>query len=287
MNKIILSLLLLTTKIFANECFITSYDQIIKINKVQDSSIIKESNCNDNIKSEFIHLVQNSNGKIHANFIAQYLKSEIKTNVIIAPTIMNISHIKDHIYDSIGRNRLVIKTVNALISKSAFTINKTDSLDIKCTQCNEPGTKDLSVQIGNKKHWLTANIFIKKDVYILDKSISNLNQRLSKSHFKKHTIVDQGEKRYFQDIENVQFYQFNKFLQKGNVVRVNDLVPKSIIKYGDKVKLSIKNKSINLSSIGIAKENGRFGDYIQVINPKSNKKITAKVINYKQAEIEL
>lgn len=272
---------------FANDCIINSYAQIIKINRVQDESIISDSNCDSNIRSEFIQFIGNANGRVHSNFISEYLKSELKANVQIRPQILNVTHINDHITKSLDNEKLVIKNINSLISKSAFTLEKKDQIEIDCKRCNEPGNKDVSVKIGLRKHWLTANIQIKRQVYVLNKAISNLNQRLSKDHIKKFAVVDKGGNRYFEDIDNIQFYQFNKFLQKGDAIKINDLVPKTIIKYGDKVKLRVKNKSINLSFIGIASENGRYGDYIELTNPRSNKKITAKVINYKQAEIDL
>ena len=60
-----------------------------------------------------------------------------------------------------------------------------------------------------------------------------------------------------------------------------------LVQYGQKIKLKYKTKNIELDAIAIANGNGKYGDFIQVINPRSKKKVLAKIIDYNKAEIEL
>ncbi|MBD66824.1 MAG: flagella basal body P-ring formation protein FlgA [Halobacteriovoraceae bacterium] len=288
-NKVFLLTFLFSFTVWANDptCKLTSFKNIVKINKIQDDTIVQESDCSAEVIEDFKLLIENANGLLKASFLSQYFQQEHGTHIQVSPDTIQVSDIKDHIQKSIGDENLIIKKVNSLIPHSSLTYNTSETLRISCKNCDSPGTKDLALTLGKKKHWLSANIFIKKEVYSLEKNIINLSEKLSPDHFKKVTIIDRGNKRYFDDLSNIKFYRLNKFMRKGDVLGAHDVSPKSIVKYGDKVKVKINNSSVNLSVVAIAKSNGRFGDIIELQNPKSNKKITAKITDYNQAEINL
>jgi flagella basal body P-ring formation protein FlgA len=68
---------------------------------------------------------------------------------------------------------------------------------------------------------------------------------------------------------------------------MNDLTPKKLITYGQRVKLSIQTKTVTLKTIGIAKKSGHYGEFIEIENPKSKKRFLAKVIDFNKAIVEL
>ncbi len=266
-------------------CEINSYEKIFKINKILDNLIIKNSNCSESINQKFIEIVSNASGKINHQFISNYIDEEAQIKV--SPKIIMVETINTVISEQLGLKDLVIVKTHSLLGKSAVTLSSNDMISVACQNCNDIGTKNIKLNINKEQLWLTSTIGKKVSVF---KPIQNLNRQtpiLSKDDFSPTSTVMTSKGNYFTDIENIRFYKLNRNLDNRSFLKNTDLTAKNLVSFGQKVKLKIKTKNIELKSIGTAKRGGRLGDFIEVQNPKSQKVFLGKIIDYNKVLVEL
>jgi flagella basal body P-ring formation protein FlgA len=280
--------ILFFTTDYSMGCTITSFERIIKINKILDQSIIKGSDCSDEINEEFISLVSNANGKLNHSFLTLYFKNQFKKTINLSPKAIDVIHINDFVGQNLSiPDNYIVSNTTSMFGKASLNLSKSKLIKVKCSQCSKPGERNIKLVIDKKVHWLTSHILVKRRAFVLNTEIRTLNTRLTPEFFKEIIVTDKGNHFLFSDIENISFYRFNRNLNVGDVLKKNALVPRVLVRAGQKVKLLINNERVKLKTSAIARKNGRIGDYIDVINPKSNKKTLAKVVDFNTAVVDI
>lgn len=286
--KIFLIFLFISINCFANEsCRLISFDKIIKINKSLDDQIIKESNCSQKINSSFIDLIEGSTGKLSAGQMVSYLGEEFNTKVEVSPKIIEVQSITESIENFLNNNEIKVGKVTSLYGKSSFNLKKNEELNFSCDQCQSIGEKNIKVTIGKNQSWLTLKLGKVVEVLTTNRSLSHYDTLLTKNDFSKIHIIDYQGKNYFSDFDLIKFYKVNRNLKKGELIQLQYLYPKNLITRGQKVNLKISKGTIELNAIGIAKRNGKFGEFIEFENTKTKKKFLGKVTDFNKAVIEL
>ena len=128
---------------------------------------------------------------------------------------------------------------------------------------------------------------MKRNAYTLIKNVQNLKQRINASYFKKSVITDNGQKLLFDDMNNIHFYKLTRLPRVGEVMKKYDLRPKLLVRMGQKVKVQVKNAHVQLTTMAVAKKNGLLGQTIELMNVKSKKLMTAKVVGENKVEVNL
>jgi flagella basal body P-ring formation protein FlgA len=286
--KVFLISLLFSFNLFAQEsCEINSYAQIFKINNVIDDSIIKNTNCSSDIINNFISLVTNANGKLNASYLSHIFQQEFNITVKLSPKNIQVKPLKNLIEDKFATTRKLVSSVKSLYGKSSLNLENGEALDIKCSNCDGNGEKNIQVISKNGKTWISATFLTRSSAFRVKRTLNRISPILLATDFEQINTSDRGRTRYFTDINNIKFYQLNKDLRKGDLVKSHDLSPKRLVNYGQKVKLTIKNKFINLKTIGIAKKSGKIGDFIEIQNPKSKKVFLGKITDFNKAVVDL
>ncbi len=271
---------------FAN-CKIDTFTQIIKINKIQDDRIIKESSCSGEIKSEFIKFVSNSTGKLSAKSLSRYFKTESNIDVEISPQSFTVKEVSTLIQASLKDKNVIIKNVTSLFPASSFNLQKNDNINITCKNCDKPGDKNILVRINNKKIWLNALVHKKRKAYILNRNISDMKSKLNPNDLKEVMISDTGNTVLFEDLEKIKFYKPTKLLRSGEIVKKYDLRKRVLVKFGQRIQVSVKNQNIKINTKAVARRNGYINDVIELVNEKSKKTIYARVIDFDKVQVEL
>ena len=289
MIKLAITLFFISINVLANEstCSITSFSKVLKINKVLDDTIIKESSCSSNINSAFVQLISNAQGKLNSGYLNSYFQKEFKFKVSISPISIDIKDLKEVIEEKFSQQKIIIKKISSLYGKSSINLSSTDSFSIDCNKCTKTGERNLKININNKSFWISAKILRERFAYTAKNMINVRASIMQKSDFHQKVVADYGRSNVFTDLHQIQFYSLNRNLHSGDVLKYSDLTAKKLINIGQKVNVFYKGTGINLKTISIAKKNGRFGDFIEVENPKSKKKILGKVIDFNTVVIDI
>ncbi len=290
MIKMITTLLfLLTLSAQAQDsCKIVSFSKIIKINKVLDQSIIKKTNCDEKTLRVFTELISGATGELKAAHLSQILKSEFNSNVSIEPKEIDVQHVKDTLTSLVDMPKnLTLSKTSSLFGKASLNIAEGTSLKAICNSCETAGSKNIKLLVNNKTIWFSVEVLTKRIGYIPLNTISPFSGKLSSSQFRKTYIFDNGRKHLFQDIKNIRFYKATRQLRKGETIKLTDLIPMTIVKPGQNIKVILKGKSISLKSSALSRQPGRIGEYISVYNQKTNKKINGQVVDFNTVMVEL
>lgn len=287
MKKLVLLFLcVFSASVFA-ECKLETYDRIIKINVNQDRQIIKDSDCNEDIQNTFIKFISSTTGRLNSKHLKRYFKFENGIDISISPEEFNVETVKSHIEENLNNEGIIVKRITSLLPQSSINLDKTDQIKISCKDCSEPGEKNIQAEINQKKIWLTALIHKKREAYVLAKSLISLEQKIDETFFKKVTIADTGNTLLFNDIKNIRFYRPTKLLRSGDIIKKYDLRSRVLVRFGQRVSVDVKGANIKLGSKATARRSGHIGDVIELINDKSKKVITAKVVDFDKVEVEL
>jgi flagella basal body P-ring formation protein FlgA len=283
---LVTSLILSSLSSFA--CQITSYPQIIKLNRVLDDSIIKESDCDRDQKQMFIQLISGADGELKAGHLTQIFKSEFKKDISISPEMIEVQSVKDVLVKLVQLPKsLVFSTTTSLYDKGSLNLEGRNILNATCANCESAGEKNIKVTVDNQTIWFSTKLLTQRVAYIATQSISPFQSKLSQDQFYEKQIFDNGRSHLFRDMENIRFYRPTRHLEKGKVLHISDFVQMTIVKPGQKVKVLLKGKSISLNSTALARQGGKIGQIIDVYNQKTNKKISGLVIDFNTVMVNL
>ncbi|QDP73469.1 flagellar basal body P-ring formation protein FlgA [Legionella israelensis] len=112
-----------------------------------------------------------------------------------------------------------------------------------------------------------GEIITKEDVKIIKKD--------------KTTLYD----GYFSDTDEITGYIASSLIPADGVFAKKNLKKIPLIQKKQNIKLILKHGTLEISMRGVAQENGFLNDQIKIINPSSQKTVTAKVVSNATAEI--
>lgn len=278
---ILFSLLILDT----NACEIKLAPHIIKLNKVLSDEVISTSNCNLKTNKKLLELINNSNGTINTQRINSLLGSD--ENISLSPNKITITPIRELLDQKFGSESLVVKNVTTMHKTGFLAMTAKPNTNFICKTCIKAGTHNVRAEIGPEKIWININLYKRVLAYKSLNTIGHMTPILTPKDFIKSVFLTQSHSSYFTDIKNIHFYKATRNISAGELLKANDLLPKNLINRGQKVQIIVKNKTINLNSVGKAMRSGKFGDFIEIQNPKSKKTTLAKVIDFNKVLVEL
>lgn len=269
-------------------CNVVSYPEIIKLNKRLDSSIIQSSDCPQAIQENFMDFVSSATGNLNAKHLSHIFKTEYQTEVTFKPHYISVKSVEDKISTllNLGEDAIISK-VTSLHNKASIQLSGSDKIKANCNNCESAGQKNIKLYVNNSPIWLSGHVFMKRTGFILNQELNPFQEKLNNQHFTKKTFFDDGKKHLFQDISQINFYKTNKRLQKGKVLKTTDLSPLTLIRPGQKIKVILKGKNISLKSSAYSRAQGKIGDFIEVYNTKTNKKVTAQVVDFNTVMVQL
>lgn len=80
--------------------------------------------------------------------------------------------------------------------------------------------------------------------------------------------------------------QAKSFLSAETVIQTSQVAPPQLVRRGDRIKINLTTSGILLSTIGIAQENGSFGQNIRVMNADSRRELFATVVGAQEVEVK-
>lgn len=295
---IFISLFLISITGHTSECYIKSFDKIYYIptkGALNYKSLIKESDCPGKIQSAFISKIYQSSGLLSSkvlNYDDRFKKSGISVKLI--PNRIRVSNLKDSLKEKFNLGNLwsfsKLKFVN---KKTTIGLSKEDSLSFGCEFCHTTGEKNISLTIYNpiknysKTHWASATVLVSTKVLVPSRSISPSEPQLVPADFQLKSLSVTRPEKYFTNLEQLVFYKVNKPISPNDGLLFTDLVPVNLVSAGTPTKIILRNKSLQVESMAIPSQSGKFGEVIRLRNPKTKRMITGKVVDFNKVMVDL
>jgi len=136
-----------------------------------------------------------------------------------------------------------------------------------------------------KKVYISVKIQIFDSVYVSKRSI-NQHQIFTNDNIKKEWKEITGfEEQVVKSEKEVFEKRTTRYISEGTPITLNVIENLPIIKSGQSVTIISKVNSVVVSTYGVAKEDGKKGQVINVENSSSGAKLRAKVIDNNKVEI--
>lgn len=295
---LILTLFFASSIGYTKECSITSFDKIYYIptnGAKSHNSLIKESDCPTTIQSAFISKIYQSSGLLTTkvlNYDKRFKKSGFTVHLV--PNRIRVSNLKESLKEKFNLGNLwSFSKLRFVNKKTTLALMSEDSLSFGCEFCHTTGEKNISLTVYNpiknytKTHWASATVLVATKVLIPNRPISPSEPQLTPSDFKlKYLSVTRPEK-YFTNIEQLVFYKVNKPISPNEGLLYNDLVPVNLVSAGTLTKIILRNKTLQVEGTAIPSQSGKFGEVIKLRNPKTNRMITGKVVDFNKVMVDL
>lgn len=306
MKKLNLILILLSFNALAEEsltttapkqCEIKTYPQIIMTQRRSLSQlqkeIIKESNCDQTTVENFVATIADLEGDIRSEQIND-LMSNKTVDVFLEPTRISVIRINKIIKDKLNlQSNLELDQIQFVGTESAIGLNDIDKVKVECPNCELLGEQNLKIQITNsilgdsKNFWARSTVLKKTRIWKAREDINTLTSQNLQSQLISEEIALAKPENYLTDAQDLKFFKLNRSLRKGDLVKQSDISPIALIKSGNRVKIKVIDRNINLVSVGVANKSGNFGDSIELTNMNSKKKIVGRVVDYNTVVIDL
>lgn len=276
MIKFIFFLIIFTAQ--ALTCEITLDHYVVKIKKEININDIKNKNCSDH---ELINLSEKLSS-IEGYVLSSTLVSD---DTIINPRSINIYSLDDFLNKVIEKKEDYKFFDSKIFTRESF-ISIGSAGAITCKDCESSGLKSFTTTFKNKPYLIQTNLLKKTSSLVAKKDLSTMQMALELSDFEIIQSYIDDKKHPISTKIDLRYYKLSKKINRGEILTNNHLYPIELIKIGNRVEVTYKKDSINLKSSAIARTTGKFGDTIQLVNPKNQKKIQAIVTDFNKAEIQ-
>ena len=259
---------------------------ILKINKVLDSSIVLESDCGEKTQKTVIGFLSSATGKLKASHLSRMLENEYGVGVKFSGSI-EVKELKDFLADKLNLKETIITKVSSLYGQASLNLNGGELISAECAQCSNPGERNIKLKVDKQSLWLSADLKVKRSGYRLVKEVSPFTRDFGPEYVEPALSLDDGKAAMFKDLERLRFFKPNKPLAKGQTLKQSDLVPRTLVKFNQGVEVLVQGKNISLKTKGVSRQNGKHGDTITLVNAKTGKKMTGRVIDFNTVAVEL
>ncbi len=279
---------------YAYSCEIDAPKTLIITERVESyelNSAFSYKNCNDTQIKNFNLLLTDYIGELNQRI----LTSEINDKKTILKNSFQIISLNTAINERVHLPEkwkiIDLKTIGQ--TANYFALNNDEHIQVSCNNCNNTGTKNIKFEIvdpvanSKESHWITGNVAIAVEALVARNNISITNQALNKSDFEFKTVYSARPENFFTFLDKLPYYKNHRPLRVGQVIHYNDLSPLNLVNMGSLVNVRLNSNGLKLEGKAIPTSSGKLGEIIQLKNPKTNKIIVGKIINFNEVEVEL
>jgi flagella basal body P-ring formation protein FlgA len=285
---------LLVTEIKACEIILHSqiiYESPSDLLKKPESLFKEIKNCPEKLALEVANFLIESEGEIHQNVLQEHLLQRFNISTQITPTNLNAISLTTLLTKKLDNSQeFLLENIILNSHNKILTLNESETLNIKCDECLKPGHQKLILFInkreGLEKFWI--DLEISKKVLAL-KSISNINYNSAYSEqlFEKVWINTKTPEKYTFNFSDLSFQKTVRTIEKGTLITADMWRAVNLVQAGSTVNIIFQSTNLSVSSKALAKQSGKFGDVIQLINITTKKNINGTIIGKDQVKVEL
>ncbi len=284
--KLLLSFVLLFS-LPAFACEYTGLDGILVTKKDIKTEELPLKGCSPEEQEMFKNTLVNLEGNISAfqlNEILGFANFKLNQDRLIITSLNKMTRqqlaLKDNIHVSARNN-----------SPALISFQSHDHLSLFCNGCLYGENQTLTLHVKNILGE-TAQKLINVDFRTLFTAYRVLGATAAFAQIPSDNIeVVQTDSiphtSFLEDPAHLKFYQTNKALKAGELIKMSDLSPSRIIKAGIRSELILENKFIKIKTHGIPRSSGVIGEFVEVYHPEKKKKYYGKVIDINKVHVDL
>jgi flagella basal body P-ring formation protein FlgA len=291
-HKFIFTLLLLIHAYPSISCEVKLPDHILILSV---ESYLQKSltfnNCSKEAQDEFVHNLILVDGKITGSQLTEILKSK-NFDITVSTESIQIQHLKNIIREQLSIPQdIQLKSATSLDLMTHIFLEKGDRIELGCLSCLFNRKQDLNLKIiksDGRIHLVNVHAEFKKMV-LAYRSIVSLNafSKISSSTLKEEFTEFIPHVDLVSNLETLKFFQLNKPLRAGELLRQSDLTGINLVKAGQKTEVTIENEVIKLKTYGLSRSNGSYGEMVEVFHPQKNKKYQGIVTDFNKVSVEI
>ena len=257
---------------------------ILKLKETLSPSDLAPSDCPTHITQSILDKISKMEGRV----LTQTLH---KGELTIQPRAIQITDLDTLVSQKVPLSEgLKFFNLKTLTSQSFLDIEDVN-FQIECGHCNSLGRKQIRLvtHSDEKNNAITFSAEVKglATYLVALKDIPANDNNLKFSDFVVMTDYVDGNAKFFPVTERIEFQRTSRPIKRGQKIESNMLLGLDLVKYGNKVSVLFQNEAIEIKSSAIARKAGKYGEHIELINPTSQKKITAKIVDFNKAIVDL
>lgn len=264
---------------------------IVKDKNLTPAQISFKHNCPTEYVEKVKNFVCQNTGDFSAQQISRYLNISEST-FSMQQNRISVINLNEYLNQNyiLGNNKTFFGT-KFVNNKNYLSLSSKEDFKVVCDHCEkalgEKNIKLISQNSTNEQVWLKSTIAFEVEAFFPTKIMHPTSEVLAKNLFIKkstHTISPQS---LITDINKVKFLQLRRVLDPSNPISKNDFIKQNLIVAGRHANVVLKASGISLSLKALPLSYGKYGDTVRLRNPKSNKIIIGKIIDYNTVLVEL
>ena len=284
----------------ASPCQIDISSKILFLKKPRKLSHIKKilsshENCSDEQLLHFFNIIYGINGAISSAHINRLMIEEnIESKISLKQKKLEIVHLENIIKDRINlKDGLVIQNLKAIGPIYAIKFEKISDIQLECHGCHSVGMKNINIfydLLSNQYRqniWVSARILEFQEVVVASSDIRPSNREGLLNYV---DIIPMGldhSGQYLKSVNRLEYFKVNKYIKKGTPLKQSDIIPKRLVSAGAITSVIIDQNGLKLKFKAIARESGKYGDFIDLYNQKSKKKIRGEIVGFNRVKVEI
>ena len=213
--------------------------------------------------------------------------------VRISNPTTKIHHLSNLVKDQLHLpDGVVIKNAKTFSGESFLALQNGDEINLECSSCLIGSQQNIKLSIltftGEKKVIHIQGDFVKMvKAYRIISPITSFSQLNDFTVFKEENVQSIPHTDLITNLSELKYYQTNKPLRAGDLLRRSDLSATDLVKAGLKTEVILDTPGIRIKTQGISRNNGSIGELVEVFHPQKNKKYQGKVIDLNKVLVEL
>ncbi len=139
---------------------------------------------------------------------------------------------------------------------------------------------------NKKKIWVTAYLRVLTEVVVTKKPLGRFKIISEKDIYLKSTNLAKLPSNVITRCEDVIGKRTKRAIDSNVVLRSDHIELPPLVKNGDIVRIIIESEGLKITALGKAKQKGRRGEMIKVINVDSRKAIYARVLDSSSVNVD-
>lgn len=287
--KIVLILTLLSASL-SWACELPLPQRLLVTGKITGKWSISDSDCSIEQIYEVHALLQDQDGTIPIARLQAALGNEIR--LISTSKEIRIDNVESLIRRSYSDVGDATVTISSPFQGALIEIPMIGDLMLHCHPCQFGGEEIMRLSVRNmsqnhNEYNFQAKFVRYVDAFQVRQQLPAFSQKLTTEMFEQVRVPAAAYGQYLTDLSRIAFFKTNKSLRRGDVLKVSDLSPLTLVRAGDRVELVFENPHVKVKSQALSRQNGGMGDQVEVWNQATGKKYRGVVVDHNRVVVDL